>query len=38
MFDQDWLDQNHIMLLYIPYTDGISTTELKERARDRIGE
>lgn len=36
MFDQDWLDENNIMLLYIPYTSGISTTELKERARDRI--
>ena len=36
MFDQDWLDQNNIMLLYIPYTSGISTTQLKERARDRI--
>jgi glycerol-3-phosphate cytidylyltransferase len=30
-FDQDWLDERGIMLLYIPYTPGISTTELKRR-------
>lgn len=30
-FTQDWLDEQNIMLLYIPYTDGISTTELKRR-------
>lgn len=30
-FDQDWLDEHDISLLYIPYTDGISTTELKRR-------
>lgn len=30
-FDQDWLDERDIMLLYIPYTPGISTTELKRR-------
>jgi glycerol-3-phosphate cytidylyltransferase len=30
-FDQDWLDDRGIMLLYIPYTPGISTTELKRR-------
>lgn len=32
-FDQDWLDERGIMLLYIPYTPGISTTELKRRIR-----
>lgn len=36
-FTQDWLDSKNISLLYIPYTEGISSTELKERARDRIG-
>jgi len=30
-FTQDWLDEQGIMLLYIPYTEGISTTELKRR-------
>lgn len=30
-FDQDWLDELDISLLYIPYTSGISTTELKRR-------
>jgi glycerol-3-phosphate cytidylyltransferase len=30
-FTQDWLDEQGIMLLYIPYTSGISTTELKRR-------
>ena len=31
MFTQDWLDEHNIHLLYIPYTEGISTTELKRR-------
>lgn len=30
-FTQDWLDERGIGLLYIPYTQGISTTELKRR-------
>lgn len=30
-FSQDWLDEYGIMLMYIPYTKGISTTELKRR-------
>ena len=30
-FDQDWLDARGIGLAYIPYTKGISTTELKRR-------
>ena len=30
-FTQDWLDENYISLMYIPYTTGISTTELKRR-------
>lgn len=35
-FTQDWLDEKNISLLYIPYTQGISSTELKERARGRM--
>jgi glycerol-3-phosphate cytidylyltransferase len=30
-FSQDWLDERNVSLIYIPYTDGISTTELKRR-------
>ena len=30
-FTQEWLDENDIVLVYIPYTKGISTTELKRR-------
>lgn len=30
-FTQDWLDERGISLMYIPYTPGISTTELKRR-------
>jgi glycerol-3-phosphate cytidylyltransferase len=30
-FDQDWLDVHGIGLVYIPYTDGISTTAIKAR-------
>lgn len=30
-FTQEWLDSKKILLVYIPYTAGISTTELKER-------
>jgi glycerol-3-phosphate cytidylyltransferase len=30
-FDQDWLDERGIGLAYIPYTKGISTTDLKKR-------
>ena len=30
-FDQDWLDARGIGLAYIPYTQGISTTDLKRR-------
>jgi glycerol-3-phosphate cytidylyltransferase len=32
--DQDWLDERGIGLCYIPYTRGISTTELKRRVRE----
>lgn len=30
-FDQDWLDERGISLIYIPYTQGISSTAIKER-------
>jgi len=33
MFDQDWLDDRGIGLCYIPYTKGISSTEIKKRMR-----
>lgn len=32
-FTQDWLDERNISLMYIPYTAGISTTELKRRIK-----
>lgn len=33
-FTQTWLDNNRISLIYVPYTEGISTTELKKRIKD----
>jgi len=30
-FDQDWLDEQNISLIYIPYTKGISSTLLKRK-------
>ena len=30
-FTQEWLDDNDMVLLYLPYTKGISTTEIKKR-------
>lgn len=33
MFDQDWLDERNISLIYIPYTDGISSTDIKNRLK-----
>ena len=35
-FTQDWLDERDIGLAYIPYTQGISTTELKKRIAERV--
>lgn len=32
-FDQDWLDERGIALCYVPYTQGISSTEIKTRLR-----
>jgi cytidyltransferase-like protein len=30
-FTQDWLDERGIGLVYLPYTQGISTTDIKRR-------
>ncbi len=30
-FTQQWLDQRNIGLIYVPYTENISTTDLKKR-------
>ena len=30
-FTQEWLDERNIILAYVPYTSGISTTEIKKR-------
>ena len=30
-FTPEWLEENKIVLIYIPYTRGISSTELRER-------
>lgn len=30
-FTQEWLDTHNITLIYVPYTEGVSTTTLKER-------
>lgn len=32
-FSQDWLDEQNISLIYIPYTPDISSTEVKRRMR-----
>ena len=32
-FTQEWLDEHEIVLVYVPYTKGISTTEIKARVR-----
>ena len=34
-FTQEWLDDLGIVLIYVPYTVGISTTELKRRLNER---
>lgn len=33
-FTQDWLDENRIVLVYLSYTRGISTSEIKKRILD----
>lgn len=35
-FTQEWLDERGIGLCYLPYTRGISTTEITKRVGDRI--
>jgi glycerol-3-phosphate cytidylyltransferase-like family protein len=30
-FTQDWLDEQNISLIYIPYTKGISSSRIKKR-------
>ena len=32
-FTQEWLDLHDITLIYVPYTEGISTTEIKKRIK-----
>jgi glycerol-3-phosphate cytidylyltransferase len=34
-FTQDWLDEKNIILAYVPYTAGISTTNIKKRLETR---
>lgn len=34
-FTQKWLDKRNIYLMYIPYTQNISTTEIKRRLLDK---
>ena len=33
-FTQEWLDENEIVLLYLPYTESISTTKIKEKLKN----
>ena len=33
-FTQEWLDEQNIQLIYLPYTPGATTTELKRRISD----
>lgn len=33
-FTQEWLDEHRIVLVYIPYTKGISTSDIKKRIKD----
>lgn len=33
-FTQQWLDAMEIILIYVPYTEGVSTTELKRRINE----
>lgn len=35
-FTQDWLDERGIGLCYIPYTQGVSSTDIKERINRRV--
>lgn len=33
-FTQDWLDEQNIVLVYLSYTKGVSTTDIKKRILD----
>jgi glycerol-3-phosphate cytidylyltransferase len=33
-FTQEWLEEQDIVLVYVPYTVGISTTEIKKRIQN----
>jgi glycerol-3-phosphate cytidylyltransferase len=35
-FTQKWLDENNILLVYLAYTEGISTTEIKNRIKNGL--
>jgi glycerol-3-phosphate cytidylyltransferase len=35
-FTQEWLNDNNIGLIYVPYTEGISTTEVKASIRSQL--
>lgn len=35
-FTQKWLDDNNILLVYLAYTEGISTTEIKKRIKNGL--
>jgi glycerol-3-phosphate cytidylyltransferase len=34
-FTQEWLESRGIVLVYIPYTEGVSSTEIKKRILER---
>lgn len=34
-FNHDWLDKRGIGLVYVPYTEGVSSTEIKKRINAR---
>ena len=34
-FTQSWIEENDMVLVYIPYTSGISTSEIKNRIIDQ---
>lgn len=35
-FTQDWLDERGIALCYVPYTKGVSSTEIKQRVSQAV--
>lgn len=35
-FTMDWLDDNNIVLVYLAYTQGISSTEIKNRIKNEL--